>query len=65
LNRASTGTFAIPSYTIFNAALSYNEDKYSLILKLDNITNKKYFSGWSTVTPQRLRTLSLSLNYKF
>jgi iron complex outermembrane receptor protein len=40
LNRASTGTFAIPSYTIFNAALSYNEDKYSLILKLDNITNK-------------------------
>ncbi len=65
LNRASTGTFAIPSYTIFNAALSYNEDKYSLILKLDNIANKKYFSGWSTVTPQRLRTLSLSLNYKF
>lgn len=65
LNRASIGTFAIPSYTIFNAALSYNEDKYSVILKLDNIANKKYFSGWSTVTPQRLRTLSLSLSYRF
>jgi len=65
LNRASIGTFAIPSYAIFNAALSYNEDKYSLILKLDNIANKKYFSGWSTVTPQRLRTVSLSLNYRF
>ncbi len=65
LNRASIGTFAIPSYAIFNAALSYNEDKYSVILKLDNIANKKYFSGWSTVTPQRLRTVSLSLNYKF
>lgn len=65
LNRASIGTFAIPSYTIFNTALSYNEDKYSVILKLDNIANKKYFSGWSTVTPQRLRTLSLSLNYRF
>lgn len=65
LNRASIGTFAIPSYTVLNAALSYNEDKYSLILKLDNIANKKYFSGWSTVTPQRLRTLSLSLNYRF
>lgn len=65
LNRASIGTFAIPSYTVFNAALSYNEDKYSLILKLDNIANKKYFSGWSTVTPQKLRTLSLSLNYRF
>lgn len=65
LNRASIGTFAIPSYAIFNAALSYNEDKYSVVLKLDNIANKKYFSGWSTVTPQRLRTVSLSLNYKF
>ncbi|WP_294300981.1 TonB-dependent siderophore receptor [uncultured Chryseobacterium sp.] len=65
LNRASIGTFAIPSYAIFNAALSYNEDKYNVILKLDNIANKKYFSGWSTVTPQRLRTVSLSLNYKF
>lgn len=65
LNRASIGTFAIPSYAVFNAALSYNEDKYSVILKLDNIANKKYFSGWSTVTPQRLRTVSLSLNYRF
>lgn len=65
LNRASIGTFAIPSYAVFNAALSYNEDKYSVILKLDNIANKKYFSGWSTVTPQRLRTVSLSLSYRF
>lgn len=65
LNRAVIGTFAIPSYTVFNTALSYNEDKYSVILKLDNIANKKYFTGWSTVTPQKLRTLSLSLNYRF
>lgn len=65
LNRAGVGTFAIPSYAVFNAALSYNAEKYSVIMKLDNIANKKYFTGWSTVTPQRLRTLSLSLNYKF
>lgn len=65
LNRAAVGTFAIPSYAVFNAALSYNAEKYSVIMKLDNIANKKYFTGWSTVTPQRLRTLSLSLNYKF
>lgn len=65
LNRADVGSFALPSYIIMNASLSYTEDKYSIILKLDNIANKKYFSGWSTVTPQRLRTLSLSLNYKF
>ena len=65
LNRGGTGAFPLPSYIIMNSSLSYTEDKYSIILKLDNIANKKYFSGWSTVTPQRLRTLSLSLNYKF
>jgi len=65
LNRGGTGAFPLPSYIIMNSSLSYTEDKYSIILKLDNIANKKYFSGWSTVTPQRLRTLSISLNYKF
>jgi len=65
LNRGGTGAFPLPSYIIMNSSLSYTEDNYSIILKLDNIANKKYFSGWSTVTPQRLRTLSLSLNYKF
>jgi len=65
LNRGNVGAFPLPSYIIMNSSLSYTEDRYSIILKLDNIANKKYFSGWSTVTPQRLRTLSLSLNYKF
>ncbi|MCD0454517.1 TonB-dependent receptor [Chryseobacterium sp. LC2016-27] len=65
LNRGNVGAFPLPSYIIMNSSLSYTEEKYSIILKLDNIANKKYFSGWSTVTPQRLRTLSISLNYKF
>ncbi|WP_228456903.1 TonB-dependent siderophore receptor [Chryseobacterium sp. C-204] len=65
LNRGNIGAFPLPSYIVMNSSLSYTEDRYSIILKLDNIANKKYFSGWSTVTPQRLRTLSLSLNYKF
>lgn len=65
LNRGNIGAFPLPSYIVMNSSLSYTEDKYSIILKLDNIANKKYFSGWSTVTPQRLRTLSVSLNYKF
>lgn len=65
LNRGNVGAFPLPSYIVMNSSLSYTEDRYSIILKLDNIANKKYFSGWSTITPQRLRTLSLSLNYKF
>lgn len=65
LNRSTTGTFVLPEYTVLNAALSYNGDKYGIILKVNNLTDKKYYSGWSTVTPQNLRNVSLSLNYKF
>ncbi len=65
LNRANIGTFALPGYTVFNMALSYNAEKYSAVLKVDNVTNEKYFTGWSTVSPQFARSISLGLNYKF
>jgi iron complex outermembrane recepter protein len=65
LNRISTNQFTLPGYTILNGLVSYSGDKYILSLKADNLTNKKYFGGWSTVTPQKLRTISLAMNYKF
>lgn len=65
LNRSTTGTFVLPEYTVLNAALSYSGDSYGIIVKVNNLTDKKYYSGWSTVTPQNLRNISLSLNYKF
>ncbi|KIX22495.1 hypothetical protein SY27_01225 [Flavobacterium sp. 316] len=65
LNRANIGTFEIPSYTILNSALSYDSNQFNITLKLNNILNEKYYSGWSTVTPQQLRTLTAGLTYKF
>jgi len=65
LNRDNIGTFELPSYTILNTALSYNNDKFGLTLKVNNLLNEKYYSGWSTVTPQRLRSLTAGLTYKF
>ena len=65
LNRENTGTFILPSYAILNASLSYTGAQYGIILKVNNLTDDKYYSGWSTVTPQNLRNVSLSLNYKF
>jgi iron complex outermembrane receptor protein len=65
LNRANIGTFTLPSYTIFNALIAYSSNNYSLNLKLDNIGNTKYYTGWSTVTPQKLRSISLGFTYKF
>ena len=65
LNRANIGTFELPSYTVVNSALSYSADKFGISLKVNNLLNEKYYSGWSTVTPQRLRSLIAGLTYKF
>lgn len=65
LNRNVTGSFTLPAYQIFNASLSYVKANYSLILKVNNITNQKYYSGWSGVIPQQLRAISFGLNYNF
>lgn len=65
LNRRNIGTFELPSYTVLNSALSYNTDKFNITLKANNLLNEKYYAGWSTVTPQRLRSLTAALTYKF
>lgn len=65
LNRDGIGVFALPNYTIVNTALSYDTNKFNITLKLNNALNEKYYSGWSTVTPQRLRSLIAGLTYKF
>ena len=65
LNRTGIGSFDLPSYTILNSALSYDHPKFNITLKLNNALNEKYYSGWSTVTPQRLRSLIAGLTYKF
>lgn len=66
LNRHSTGIFTLPGYTIFNALIGYNSPKgFGVSFKMDNLANKKYFGGWSTVMPQRLRNTTLALSYKF
>lgn len=65
LHRKNTGTFTLPDYTVLNSALSYNTDKFNITLKANNLLNEKYYAGWSTITPQRLRSLTAGLTYKF
>ncbi|WP_348798687.1 TonB-dependent siderophore receptor [Flavobacterium adhaerens] len=65
MNRSNIGTFALPSYNILNSSLSYSAKKFNISLKLNNLTNQKYYSGWSTITPQRLRSVYAGITYKF
>jgi iron complex outermembrane receptor protein len=61
----TNGTFTLSDYTVLNASAFYNVDAFTLTLKMDNITNKEYYKGWSTINPQRPRIFAANLTYNF
>ena len=65
INYASTGNFVLPSYTIANASVFYQANKYRIGLKLNNAFNKEYYKGWSTINPQQPRALLAQVSYQF
>lgn len=65
LNRSNIGTFELPSYIVLNSVVSYNTNKFNISLKVNNLLNEKYYSGWSTITPQKSRSLIAGVTYKF
>lgn len=65
MNRAVSGTFTIPEYTVINSSLFYNTEKFGITLKLNNITNEEIYDGWSTIHPKDPRTFVASFTYKF
>jgi iron complex outermembrane receptor protein len=64
-NTVATGKFTLPAYTVLNATAFYNTKHYRLGLKVDNLTNKQYFKGWTTVEPQMPLSVVANLTYKF
>ncbi|WP_281634516.1 TonB-dependent receptor [Flavobacterium luteolum] len=64
-NPADVETFVLPSYSIVNATLYYDQPKYRLSLKVDNLTDELYFNGYTTVNVQAPRTFMGSITYKF
>ncbi|WP_047547528.1 TonB-dependent receptor [Psychroserpens sp. Hel_I_66] len=65
INYQSTGEFILPNYTIANASVFYQADKYRIGLKLNNAFNKEYYKGWTTITPQTPRALLANISYQF
>ncbi|MEX1137599.1 MAG: TonB-dependent receptor [Balneolales bacterium] len=65
LNGASPGTFTLPSYTILNASIFYDTDSYRMDLKVNNLSDKEYYKGWSTINPQAPRSITANFSYKF
>jgi iron complex outermembrane receptor protein len=65
LNRATTGVFALPAYTVLNASVSYARRHYTIGFKMNNLTDKEYYKGWSTLEPMNPRNVVGSVTYKF
>ena len=64
-NSRSQGVFVLPAYAVLNASLFYEYAKFRFAIKSDNLTNQHYWIGYSTVNPQRLRSVIASVAIKF
>lgn len=54
---------ALPAYTILSGTISYNQPKFSIGLRMSNITNQQY---WNTnLQAQMLRQVTGTVSYKF
>jgi iron complex outermembrane receptor protein len=65
INAKDLGTFILPEYTVLNASVFYDQSKFRISVKMDNLTNQKYWVGYTTVNPQKLRNFGASIAFKF
>jgi iron complex outermembrane receptor protein len=62
---STTSSFVLPSYVIFNASAFYDQPKYRVGLKVNNLASKKYYIGWVTTIPQLPRNFVAEFALKF
>ena len=65
INSVSQGVFTLPAYTVLNASLYYDYSRFRFTIKSDNLGNQKYWIGYTTVNPQKLRSVVASIAFKF
>lgn len=60
---STANTFYIPSYTIFNQTVFYEQSSWRVGVKLNNLTNEKYWSSWGA--PQAPANFLVNLTFRF
>lgn len=65
VNSVYYGEFILPAYTVLNASVFYDNPKFRAGIKMDNLTNKEYWIGYTTMNPQKLRSVTASIAFKF
>jgi iron complex outermembrane recepter protein len=59
----TTFTFTIPSYTVLDATLFYDQPRYRIGIKVDNLTNQKYWSY--RLAPQDPTRITANIAFRF
>jgi len=62
-SNTQTLVFTIPSYTVLDASLFYDRPSYRIGIKVDNVTNEKYWSN--RLAAQNPSRLTANLTFKF
>lgn len=65
VNSTTMGVFTLPAYTVLNVVVSYAYKKMVFGVKADNLTNKHYWNGYTTMNPQMLRQFVASVSCMF
>jgi iron complex outermembrane receptor protein len=65
LNSVYYGEFILPAYTVLGASAFYDHAKFRVGLKVDNLTDEHYWIGYTTMNPQKLRSITGSVALKF
>lgn len=65
VNSRSAGVFVLPAYTVLNATLAYDTPKFRFAAKVDNLTDKHYWLGYSSMNPQKTRSFTGTVAFKF
>jgi iron complex outermembrane receptor protein len=65
IQNTSTNVFTLPAYTVLNASIFYDQPRFRLSAKVDNLTDKHYWIGYTTMSAQKLRSIIGSVAYKF
>ena len=65
VNDANAGQFTLPSYVVLNASAFFDQPRYCVAVKMDNLTDQHYWIGYGSMNPQKLRSIISSVAFRF
>lgn len=65
VNSVSQGVFTLPSYVVLNASAFYDVSKYRVSFGINNFTDQRYWTGYSSINTQMPRQFIGSVAYRF